>query len=104
MRQNMAKSMPSIARLGPCRIAVATRAVVAPSQQTAQATAAASRPSIPYCACPYQATPIKVVASAEASELALRLASGRSRMNDAHKLRSQGDSPGPEPVDEPAAL
>lgn len=38
---------------------------------------------------------IKVVASAEAGELALRLAGGRSRMNDARKLRESGDTPAP---------
>ncbi len=38
---------------------------------------------------------IKVVASAEASELALRLASGRSRMNDAKNQRDSGEQPGP---------
>lgn len=38
---------------------------------------------------------IKVVASAEASELAVRLAGGRSRMNDAKLLREQGELPGP---------
>ena len=38
---------------------------------------------------------IKVVASAEASELALRLAGGRSRMNDARAQREQGAAPGP---------
>lgn len=48
---------------------------------------------------------IKVVASAEASELALRLAGGRSRMNDARKLRASGESPAPQAVgDEPPAL
>lgn len=48
---------------------------------------------------------IKVVASAEASELALRLAGGRSRMNDAYKLREQGAEPVPVAVgDEPPAL
>lgn len=38
---------------------------------------------------------IKVVASAEAAELALRLAGGRSRMNDARKLRDAGAQPAP---------
>jgi phage terminase small subunit len=48
---------------------------------------------------------IKVVASAEASELALRLASGRSRMNDAREQREQGAEPGPVAVGaSPAAL
>jgi phage terminase small subunit len=41
---------------------------------------------------------IKVVASAEAGELAMRLASGRSRMNEARALRDAGGLPGPEPV------
>jgi len=44
---------------------------------------------------------IKVVASAEASELALRLASGRSRMNTAQQERAAGASPGPVAVAEP---
>jgi len=48
---------------------------------------------------------IKVVASAEASELALRLASGRSRMNDARSQREAGAEPGPVAVGAgPAAL
>lgn len=48
---------------------------------------------------------IKVVASAEASELALRLANGRSRMNDARAQREAGESPRPVAVNgEPAAL
>lgn len=38
---------------------------------------------------------IKVVASAEAGELALRLANGRSRMNDARSRREAGESPRP---------
>ena len=38
---------------------------------------------------------IKVVASAEAAELALRLAGGRSRMNDARSLREAGEQPAP---------
>lgn len=38
---------------------------------------------------------IKVVASAEAAELAVRLAGGRSRMNDARKLRDAGEQPAP---------
>ena len=41
---------------------------------------------------------IKVVASAEASELAMRLASGRSRMNEAREQRDSGEHPGPVPV------
>lgn len=41
---------------------------------------------------------IKVVASAEAGELALRLASGRSRMNDARQRRERGESPAPAAV------
>lgn len=48
---------------------------------------------------------IKVVASAEASELALRLAGGRSRMNEAQKQRARGESPAPVAVgDETPAL
>ena len=48
---------------------------------------------------------IKVVASAEAGELALRLASGRSRMNDARKQRERGAEPGPVAVGaEPPAI
>ncbi len=42
---------------------------------------------------------IKVVASAEAAELALRLAGGRSRMNEARKLRDQGEQPAPAVVE-----
>ena len=38
---------------------------------------------------------IKVVASAEAGELAHRLAKGRNRMNDARVQREQGESPAP---------
>ena len=48
---------------------------------------------------------IKVVASAEASELALRLAGGRSRMNEARKLRDAGAEPVPVAVGgEPESL
>ena len=57
---------------------------------------------------------IKVVASAEAGELAHRLAKGRNRMNDARVQREQGESPAPvsvadeQPVEygkgEPSAL
>ena len=47
---------------------------------------------------------IKVVATAEAGELAARLASGRSRMNDAREQRDAGAQPGPVAVAEPAAL
>ncbi len=50
---------------------------------------------------------IKVVASAEAGELAMRLSKGRSRMNDAKDQRARGESPAPEPVEykaEPAVL
>lgn len=43
---------------------------------------------------------IKVVASAEAGELAHRLAKGRSRMNDARDQRSRGESPAPAAVGE----
>ncbi len=42
---------------------------------------------------------IKVVASAEAAELALRLAGGRSRMNEARKLRDAGEQPAPAVVE-----
>ncbi len=42
---------------------------------------------------------IKVVATAEASELAARLASGRSRMNVAADLRASGDQPAPVAVE-----
>ena len=41
---------------------------------------------------------IKVVATAEASELAARLAGGRSRMNEAREQRASGERPGPVPV------
>lgn len=48
---------------------------------------------------------IKVVASAEAGELAMRLAKGRNRMNEAKDRRAAGESPAPVAVgDEPAAL